>query len=297
MANFGFWNVDARRDLLADDRELPRWVAELAVERSLDVLVLIECAIPAEAFATAFAGPTSYYPVSCGERFKVLVRFDPELMQRLPLPVSSNRFDIWHLTLPLQVDVILSVVHGLDKRNYSESRQGLFLQQVTSALEYVESQIGHTRSIVLGDFNANPFESPVAGALGMNAVMSRAIARSDPRRLEGRNYPYFYNPMWNVYGDERRGSAPATYYYRGSDTLELCWHMLDQVLIRPALLSRFESSSIEIVTTVCGTELTGTSGIPDRTRFSDHLPVVFALDLTERGDEGANDVREPLAGF
>ena len=62
------------------------------------------------------------------------------------------------------------------------------------------------------------------------------------------SYPYFYNPMWNLYGDEPRSSAPATYYYRGSDPHELYWHMLDQVLIRPSLLNRFDFSNLEIVT-------------------------------------------------
>ena len=65
--------------------------------------------------------------------------------------------------------------------------------------------------------------------------------------------------------NERRPSAPATYYYRGSDPHELYWHMLDQVLIRPSLLSKFDLSSLEIVTAVRDTELTNAGGRPDLT--------------------------------
>ena len=287
MATFGFWNVDSLRNLQADGRELPRFAADLALERSLDVLFLIECGIPCESLMAAFEGGPEYYPISCGDRFKVLARFDPKLMKRLPLPVPSDRFDIWHLILPLQEDVLLSVVHGLDKRNNSQAKQELFLQQVVAALSHFENMVGHDRSIVLGDFNANPFESPVASALGMNAVISRAIAQSDPRRMLKQSYPYFYNPMWNLYGDEPRSSAPATYYYRGSDPHELYWHMLDQVLIRPSLLNKFDFSLLDIVTTVRSNELTGARGTPDRTRFSDHLPVVFGVDLSAKNDKGA----------
>jgi endonuclease/exonuclease/phosphatase family metal-dependent hydrolase len=208
-------------------------------------------------------------------------------MQRLPLPVPNDRFDIWHLMLPLQEDVLLTVVHGLDKRNSSSAKQELFLQQVVAALSYFENKVGHDRSIVLGDFNANPFESPVASAHCMNAVISRAIAQSGPRRLLNRSYPYFYNPMWNLYGDEPPQSAPATYYYRGSDPLELHWHMLDQVLIRPSLLNRFDFNTLDIVTAVRSTRLTGARGTPDRARFSDHLPVVFGVDLTAENAKGA----------
>jgi endonuclease/exonuclease/phosphatase family metal-dependent hydrolase len=290
MPTFGFWNVDSLRNLHTDERELPRFVADLALERSIDVFFLIECGIPCESLMAAFKGGPEYYPISCGERFKVLARFDPKLMQRLPLPVPSDRFDIWQLALPLQEDMLLSVVHGLDKRNNSPAKQELFLQQVVAALSYFENKVGHDRSIVFGDFNANPFESPVASALGMNAVISRAIAQSDPRRMLNQSYPYFYNPMWNLYGDEPRSSAPATYYYRGSDPHELYWHMLDQVLIRPSLLNGFDFSALDIVTTVRSTELTGASGTPDRTRFSDHLPVVFGVDLSVKNDKGGKHV-------
>lgn len=296
MVTFGFWNVDSLRNLQADERELPRLAADLALERSLDILFLIECAIPFQPLLAAFKR-REYYPISCAERFKVLARFDSRLMNRLPPPVPSDRFDIWHLALPLQEDVLLSVVHGLDKRNNSASKQELFLQQVVAALSYYENRVGHDRSIVLGDFNANPFESPIASALGMNAVISRAIAQSAPRRIFDQSYPYFYNPMWNLYGDEPRSSAPATYYYRGSDPHELYWHMMDQVLIRPSLLNRFDVGALEIVTAVQGTPLTGARGIPDRTRSSDHLPVVFAMDLSAQNDKGAQHVREPVAGL
>jgi exonuclease III len=297
MATFGFWNVNSLRNLQTDERELPPFAADFALERSLEVLFLLECRIPYESLIAAFKEGPDYYPIVCGERFKILARFDPRLMKRLLPPVPSDRFDIWQLTLPLQEDVLLVVVHGLDKRNNSPAKQELFLQQVVAALAYCENKVGHDRSIVLGDFNANPFDSPVASALGMNAVLSRTIAQSDPRRILDESYPYFYNPMWNLYGDEPRNSAPATYYYRGSDPHELYWHMLDQVLIRPSLLEGFDFSALEIVTTVKGTELTRPTGIPDRIRFSDHLPVVFAVDLSANNDEGAKHVREPMAGL
>ena len=159
------------------------------------------------------------------------------------------------------------------------------MQQVVSALSFFEKRFGHNRSVVFGDFNANPFESPIASATGMHAVVSKTIAESEPRTMLDRSYPYFYNPMWNLFGDEPASSAPATYYFRGSDPHELYWHMLDQVLIRPSLLNRFDFSALQIVTTLNGIKLTSKSGYPDDMRFSDHLPVVFALDLADNQGE------------
>ncbi|WP_020470166.1 endonuclease/exonuclease/phosphatase family protein [Zavarzinella formosa] len=221
MVSFGFWNVDSLRNTSKDEREIARLAAELAVERSLDILFLIECGIPVPALLAAFDQGPEYHAISCGNRFKVVARFNPKCLARLSLPVSNDRFDVWQLQLPLQQEILVSVVHGLDKRNNSPEKQGLFLQQVAATIAYFETQIGHDRSIVLGDFNANPFESSVASVLGMNAVASRSIASDEPRQMFGRSYPYFYNPMWNLFGDEPRGTSPGTYYYRGSNPHEL----------------------------------------------------------------------------
>jgi endonuclease/exonuclease/phosphatase family metal-dependent hydrolase len=295
MAAFGFWNIDSLRRLEKHRRALPRLAAELAYERSLDVLFLLECEIPYPSLLAAFQGGPAYFPIESADHFRVLARFDPKFMERLPLPVPTNRFDIWRLMLPEQEEVLISAVHGHDQRNNSQEKNALLMRQLVAALVYCEGKVRHDRTVVLGDFNANPFESPVASAVGMNAVMSRTIAQSKPRRIASEHYSYFYNPMWTLYGDEPRSSAPATYYYHGSDTHELYWHMFDQVLCRPSLVTRFAVSTLEIVTVVHGTALTNSKGIPNRTRFSDHLPVVFQVDLLPIHDKGATHVAEPLA--
>jgi hypothetical protein len=280
MPTLGFWNINSGRTV-TDDRQLARLASSFAVQWSLEILFLIECIIPYETLMAAFSkAGLDYYPIDCADRFKVIARFDPAFMQRLTAPIQSNRFDFWHLSLPLQRDVIVGLIHGLDKRNNSIEKQELFMQQVASALTYFERELGHERSVLLGDFNSNPFESPIASAAtGLHAVSSRAVALSVPRRMLEVAYPYLYNPMWNLFGDEPPGSAPGTYYYRGSNPHELYWHMLDQVLIRPSLLKAFDFTALEIVTTLGETMLTKTNGYPDEARFSDHLPVVFALDL------------------
>ena len=243
---------------------------------------------------SSFASDSNYYPVFENDRFKVIARFNPQYMTLLQPLIPSERYAIWHLALPLQQDILIGVVHGLDIRNNSLAKQELFLQQVLATLSYFEAQVGHTRSVVLGDFNSNPFDSPIAGATGMHAVISREIALSKPRSILSQTYPYFYNPMWSLYGD-RSGQAPATYYYRGSDVHELYWHMLDQVLVRPSLVAAFDSDSLKIVAIAGNLHFTNPSGVPDDLRFSDHLPVIFQLDLQSDFSMEARIDRESLA--
>ena len=83
MAIFGFWNIDSLRDHETDGRRLSKVVADFALERSLDVVFLIECGISFQALLAAFTRGPDYYPVTSGERFKVLARFDSKFMIRL----------------------------------------------------------------------------------------------------------------------------------------------------------------------------------------------------------------------
>ena len=88
----------------------------------------------------------------------------------------------------------------------------------------------------------------------------------------------FYNPMWGRFGDESVG-PPGTYYYSSSDNLSYFWNIFDQVLIRPVLMPFFNEERMKVLTRVGDKSLLTTNGLPDADAVSDHLPLVFRLDL------------------
>src|SRR5215211_5035003 len=108
----------------------------------------------------------------------------------------------------------------------------IFLAGVISETEDV---IGHQRTVLVGDFNMNPFDLGMVGAQALNAVMTRDLARREGRTVAGRPYRYFYNPMWGCYGDRTPGPA-GTYYYSAPGPRGYYWHLFDQVLLRPTLM-------------------------------------------------------------
>ncbi len=99
------------------------------------------------------------------------------------------------------------------------------------------------------------------------------------RQVQAQSYKFFYNPMWSHFGDI--GGPPGTYYYDRSENFNLFWNVFDQVLIRPELLREFRNETVKIVATVAGKSLLAPNGQPDKRAGSDHLPILFALDLTE----------------
>lgn len=141
-----------------------------------------------------------------------------------------------------------------------------------------EERVGHRRTVLVGDLNMNPFESGLVAAGGLHAVMSREVVSRGDRTVQKVSYPFFYNPMWSHLGDARTTSA-GSYFYQGSGHLEYFWNIYDQVLVRPELAATFDPARLQIVTSVGKRYLVRDDGRPNRTDYSDHLPIVFELEF------------------
>jgi hypothetical protein len=177
----------------------------------------------------------------------------------------------------------MGLVHGYDIRNNDVEKRALLMQQVASDVAWAEDRLGHQRTVVFGDMNAHPFERPIGSVGGLHAVASRSVAKRRSRDLLRTSSRYFYNPMWNLLGDYRVDEAEevpsGTYYYVPRQPHEFYWSMLDQVVLRPDVIGMFDHRTLAILDEIEGTSLLSNTGIPRRGLVSDHLPVIFELDL------------------
>lgn len=74
-----------------------------------------------------------------------------------------------------------------------------------------------------------------------------------------------------------RSPGPPGSYFRGhGGHVEYFWHLFDQVLVRPELMDAL--TDVRILDACAGRALVRPSGRPDK-RVSDHLPLLFRLDL------------------
>ena len=167
--------------------------------------------------------------------------------------------------------ITLVAVHLPSKLFRTGSGQALAATAFAQRIVQKEAELGHQRTIVIGDFNMHPFEEGMVGAQAMHATFCRAVAERERREVDGRPYSFFYSPMWQLMGDES-GGVPGTYFRRAASPVEYFWSTFDQVLIRPALLPCFAGASI--IRRLAGQDLLTAHGLPDKRRFSDHLPIV-----------------------
>ncbi len=266
MPKFLFWNLNRR--------ELHGFVARLARQEEVDVLILAECPTKSARMLeelNAHSSDYQYSPGNCGHLL-FFTRFNSDFLTPL---FESHRISIRRLALPDHESILVAAAHLPAKMNFSESSLLVESVHLAQAIDEVENREGHQRTILLGDLNMNPFESGMVIAGGLHAVMSRRIAARNTRTVQRQKYKFFYNPMWNHLGD--KGDACGTHYFENSEHLCYYWNLFDQVLIRPDLLEGFAPENVRIPTSIGKDSLLQEDGEPDKEMASDHLPVMLEL--------------------
>lgn len=252
-------------------------IVGMVEEHQVDILMLAESRISHHSILKSLNRATSEFhlPISLCEKVFIYTRFNGELIEPL---YESPRITIRRLRLPARMEILLAAVHFPSKLRWSGESQMFQCTELARLIRDTEEQIGHQRTILIGDLNMNPFEPGVVSASGLHAVMTREVALRRTRTVEGRQHPFFYNPMWGRFGDSTEG-PPGTYYYTRSEQVSFFWNMFDQVLVRPELLEFFRNEDIKVLSE-CGDSLfLSQKGLPKKSVLSDHLPVLFKLSV------------------
>lgn len=271
--NFLFWNLNGKN--------LVKEIGSIATIHGVDILILAECKglSDSELLLKLNEKETRYSannPNSKCEKIKIFTRFNYDL---IPPKKEGDRYTMRRLVLP-QVEP-LSIVgwHLPDKDNHSPESQNQTVSTYVKKIKDFEKEYDD-KTIVIGDFNMNPFEVGMIKANGFNAIMSSTIAKDEERTVLGESYKYFYNPMWSLYGDVKN-SISGSYYYPRAEYVNYRWNIFDQVLIRPSLIPNFVKESIIILDNDGTQSLLSPKGYPDKTHYSDHLPLFFTIKLNE----------------
>lgn len=163
---------------------------------------------------------------------------------------------------------LLVIVHLPSKAGGDPSS---FTHRLRSEIEEEEKKIGHARTIVMGDFNMEPYDRGLVSSEGLHATMCRSIARRRSRIVRGVERRFFYNPMWSLLGDATRG-PPGSFYYRKNYPEVIFWQMIDQVIMRPEAIDIVNIDSIRFITFSSEYEIATRDGKPS---MSDHFPLIM----------------------
>ncbi|MBA7697512.1 hypothetical protein ES703_106178 [subsurface metagenome] len=272
MINFLFWNINKKPIL--------NLVVQLIHEHNVDVLILAESNINDREVLIQLNSSLKivFYPdIPIPKRLQILTRYPSKFVT----PISDSPYiSFRHFQLPLYGPILLGAIHLPSKRYHSESEQVIDCTVYTSEIKRAENSVGHTRTIVVGDFNMNPFEQGIVAAAGFHAISDKEITKRGYRHVGDQDYKFFYNPMWSHFGD-KRGFA-GTYYYDKGTQINYYWHIFDQILVRPELLEEFIIDKLKILSQVGSISLLNSYGKPDSSVGSDHLPLLFSMEPVRR---------------
>jgi hypothetical protein len=271
--NIAFWNVNKK--LLSSE------IADLAIDNDIDVLILAECseatsAILHELNLKALTGGYYFYEVttiSDKTAKRLPLKFITKIPQSQIRPVQdspANYYSVKEVAL-VGTNILICGVHLPSKLHKREYKLAQFAREICPEILNIEKLNNNKNTIVIGDFNMNPFDEGIAEDDAFFAVSSRIIALRQYRRGKEN---IFYNPTWNLYGDY---PAPPGTYYKPGGYRNLFWHSLDQVLLRPPLIENYVEGSLKILTKIGPKNLLTNYGFPNSTKYSDHLPIIFSI--------------------
>jgi len=268
VPSFLFWNTNRK--------PVEQAIVRLARKHNPDLLILAEYPVEREELlAKLNEGERAKYTLPGGfsERLSFFVRLPPD---RFVSVTDKPGIAIRRFVPSVGGELLIVAVHLPSKFHATGDDQKYLAVDLQRAIGEAEGRVGHRRTVVVGDFNMDPFEPGLVASHGLHAVMDRRIANRGSRTVNGTECPFFYNPMWSLMGDVD-GRSPGTFYYPKSGPVAYFWHMFDQVLIRPTLLERFDQRSLCIMSSDGERSLAGSDGRPDGKRASDHFPIGFRL--------------------
>lgn len=264
-----FWNIQ-RKQLIDEVVELINEsncrIAALA-EASDDVLEQVVERLRVSHGRTECAS----FPTPGCDKIKLIVMHDSG---KVALLNQHKNFSLLKVTNN-DYSFILGFVHLPSQYSHT-------LDQIRRAGEILRDQVaieeescGITDSIIMGDFNVNPFESPMTSFFGVGATNGFSCSKRENIICNSESKRLFYNPMWTLYSKDRE--HPGTHQYLRTGVDVLTWHFLDQVIIRPTLIDKFNFDSLRIVKKTTSFNLVNRNSKPN---VSDHLPLTCELNIS-----------------
>ena len=286
-----FWNVNGvaksgNRPLLPSEVRYQRLSALIAAEAvqtvahaPMDIVILAESPFDGKLPLSGMKVADTLLPPNAKTGCKLEIYFRTDTVTLTTLD-NTGRATIQRVVHRPSGKLFLLVAAHLEspQRLRREEDRRDDVRELVARILSVEQQEQCQRTFVVADLNYDPYELSVYGANYFHAVSTKMLARQRQRTVNEKRWSFFYNPMWAHFGD-KDGRTAGTYYKRTSDLDCPFWHIPDQLLLRPELLDYWQDDYLWVLTNVGGQSIIKRDGTPDKANFSDHLPLLFRLDV------------------
>jgi len=275
--NILFWNTGLTGKRTANATSIEMCLREIIEENGVDLLVLAEYSGEIDMLCNQLT--VQFSPLFNTNKY-IKAMINPKY--KTETLMDQSRYFAIKITTVLYT-LIVGMIHGVSKWRSSEEKQEMGMGDFIADISRCESDHNCTNTIVIGDFNVNPFEEACISARNLHAIPFREEVqkkrRGHPvgsRGIDKRSVPMFYNPTWKLMG--RKAPPYTTYHYdsRG-EPINYYWNAFDQAIVRPQLIKAFDENRLSIITATRNHALIKENGTPDEKNYSDHLPLFCVL--------------------
>lgn len=262
--NILFWNVQKKN--------VDEYLIDFVNHLNINFIILAEFDSNSDNLLKSLNGSFVELPkIGC----KKITIFYKKDMFDIALGPEANRYTTKIIRIQSNdIKLLMVAVHLQSKINVNDNTQLLESVEIKKELEQIEEKFLLENTFIIGDFNMNPFEDGMVSASAFNSIPCQKTALKGKRVLQSKIYKYFYNPMWNLFGDY--DDNPGTFYTSTPNQTTYYWNILDQVIMRPSLLKYFVKDSLAILQDINGKSLVDLNGKPS---ISDHLPITFNFNF------------------
>mgnify|MGYP005758340247 FL=1 len=261
MLNILFWNLN--RNSIEKD------IVECLAENNIDIAIFTEYSAINIIEIVKNLGQMYVYVEGAQKDTKIIIVAKTTL--EVTIIQQQNRYSLCHVKNAIQ-EYLLAGIHLEDKRNYKTSdRINKTIKPLVNDIEQAEKSFECDNTVVIGDFNADPYSEELLSKYSFNAVLFKSIIKksefTNPISLPRKR---FYNPILHYISEDTE--MYGSFYYE-NDHMTSYWYCLDQVLVRKNLVDMIKH--VEYLKKIGSTNLLK-NNVPDKS-ISDHLPLLIKL--------------------
>jgi len=257
--NLLFWNLHKN--------SIENFIADIILENDVDVAIFAE--YKQNNFSTVIDRlGNNYYKCENLPDAKTIL-----LCKNTIIAESKRDQDRYSLfTAELEnTSYIIGGVHLTSALTGQEAKRLLEGRNLVTDLKLLEDRMGHTKSILIGDFNSSPFDSVMTVMDGINAVLFKDIIEDNEfATVDHKRFRRLYNPTFH-YISETGNNYGSIFYRDKMDTMY--WYSFDQVLVRKTLANAV--SSVKYCRQIGAQSLV--HGLYPQSTISDHLPLLVSI--------------------
>ncbi len=183
---------------------------------------------------------------------------------------EQSRYALYLIKINEQ-QYIFAGVHLQDRHSTDTAVRIETIGRLMNDIKNLEQSSNCNNTIIIGDFNANPYDDELLQMNAFHAVpFKEVIRKSESRTVDGVSYRRLYNPVIHFLSEDGQNYG-SFYYPQGSKTP--VWHCLDQILLSKALIDTVHS--LRYIKKI--DEVSLIKKFKPNSDISDHLPLLAEL--------------------